>query len=184
MVFTNLYPNHLDEVSWEDYKKLKLSLLSLQKPNDISILNYDIPELRKIGSQLKSQVYYFSAENHKMNIKSVQNIYENILNKKLPHYIQNILAASTAACLLGIKPQKIIRTIPQIDPLTARLECIGEASGIKFYDDIKSTTPWATMAAVDKLQSGVILIIGGRTKGIDYGEFALEIRKKLNLFIS
>jgi UDP-N-acetylmuramoylalanine--D-glutamate ligase len=176
VIFTNLYPNHLDEVSWNQYKKLKLSLLKAQKAGDYSIINYDSPELRSIASELKSKVIYFSTKNKNMNKKSVQEIYESYMNKKSDHYLENILAASTAANILSVDKKTIRDSVPNISSLPARLEYLITISGIKFYDDIKSTTPWATQAAVSKLNPNVILICGGRTKGINYQDFADKIK--------
>lgn len=171
MVVTNIYLNHTDEVNWEEYKALKLFLPKLQKKNDLTILNYDIPELKKAGLYLKSDIVYFSEKNNKVNIKDVQKIYDFFSNKDSVHYIVNILAASTLAVKLGINFTQITKTITHVKPLPARLEYVSEINGIKIYDDIKSTTPWATLKALNKLGENTILICGGDTKGINYDEF-------------
>src|SRR3990167_3989766 len=56
VVFTNLYPNHLDEVSWQEYIRIKLSLIKKQTNNQITVINYDNDLLRSQTKYLKSKV--------------------------------------------------------------------------------------------------------------------------------
>ena len=50
-----------------------------------------------------------------------------------------------------------------------RLEDLGERGGIRRVNDSVSTTPVATAAAVDAFTRPVILLTGGRDKGLDTG---------------
>lgn len=176
-IFTNLYPNHLDEVSWIEYKKLKYSLVKKQKSSDISILNFDSPLLKELGKNLQSKVLFYSEKNITVNTKNIQKIYPKIMNTNSIHFPINILAATTVADILGIEVKQIENRLPKISALPARLEKIGTFSKIDFFDDIKSTTPWATIAGLKKIGPQVILICGGRTKGIDYKLFADQIKQ-------
>jgi UDP-N-acetylmuramoylalanine--D-glutamate ligase len=49
-----------------------------------------------------------------------------------------------------------------------RIEFVGESEAIRYYDDSKATTPSAVLAALTGLDP-VILIAGGRNKGLDLG---------------
>ncbi len=175
-IITNFYPNHLDEVSWEEYLKLKLALINKQKSTDIAILNYDIVQLR-LTEKLKSKIIYFSGKYIEMNTKSIQKIHTQIMNNKSDHYAMNILAGMTVCDFLGLSVEKMLKIMPQIQSLPARLELLETFDNIRFYDDIKSTTPWATLAGLKKLGKNTILVCGGRTKGIDYKEFSIEVEK-------
>lgn len=176
VVVTNLYPNHLDEVSGEEYVNLKLSLIKKQKSSDLTILNYDSDQLRLEGD-LKSKVFYFSGKNPEMNTKSIQKIHPQIMNNKSDHYPINILAGMTVCCLIGLTVETMLKDLAQVRSLPARLELLRSSDNIFIYDDLKSTTPWATLAAMNKLGKNIILICGGRTKGIDYKEFSIEVEK-------
>lgn len=182
-VLTNLYPNHLDEVSWSQYKKLKSSLLRAQTQKDISVLNYDNNEVRKLAPKLNSKVYYYSAKNKNMNIKTVQSLYDDILNTKINQFPENLLAASTVAAILNISKSQLKSLLPKLNSLPARLEYIGKIQGVNFYDDIKSTTPWATQAAIGQLGENTILICGGKTKGINYELFFKDLLSKIKFCI-
>ncbi len=156
-VFINIYPNHLDEVTYDEYKETKLSLLKAQSAKDIAILNYNFPDLRNITPQLQSKVIFFHAKSH---------------------FEENVEAAKTVANVLGIPSKKIEASLKNIKSLPGRLELIKEIDGIKIYDDIKSTTPWATLAALERLGRNTILIWGGGEKGIDFSEFLVILPQK------
>ena len=47
-----------------------------------------------------------------------------------------------------------------------RVELVGEAMGVRWYDDSKATNPDATLRAVASFDS-VVLLAGGRNKGLD-----------------
>ncbi len=174
-VLTNLYPNHLDEVSYDEYKKLKLLLFNKQKNDDYAVVNSDIDNIEQLSKGIKSNIIYFSLKSPQKNIKSVQKIINDKLDKISNHYLENILAACATGSLFDIDSNYISGIIPQISTLPARLQNIGSISGINFFDDIKSTTPWATMAAISKIKEKLIIICGGRTKGIDYSLYAKQI---------
>jgi UDP-N-acetylmuramoylalanine--D-glutamate ligase len=49
------------------------------------------------------------------------------------------------------------------------MQLVGEHAGVHYVDDSKATNVHATLAAVDGLH-GVVLLAGGRNKGLDLGE--------------
>lgn len=182
-VLTNIYPNHLDELSWSAYKQLKYSLFEKQKKEDKSILNYDFPEIKDLTSKIKSKIIFYSLKNKKMNTKNIQKIFDNILSINNDQYPENMLAVASVADLLKIKSNKILSGLRTSITLPARLQFIKSQQGVEFYNDIKSTTPWATIAAINKLQPNIILIIGGDTKEINYQQFFIHIRNKVKRII-
>ncbi|MBI2617216.1 hypothetical protein HYW55_03730 [Candidatus Gottesmanbacteria bacterium] len=180
IVITNIYPNHLDEVSWEEYKNLKFSLPKLQGSEGIAILNFDFPELRELGNELKSKVLYFSSKSQDKNTKNVQKIYDTIMSNKFDHYPENILAAGSVVEQFGVTSEQMQGILPTIPKPPARMEYLRTISGIDIFDDLKSTTPWATLAGLHYLlprYKKMYLICGGETKGISYISFCEEMKK-------
>ena len=57
----------------------------------------------------------------------------------------------------------------RIVPNARRNEVVGEHGDVRWYDDSKATAPHATLAALDGFDS-VVLVAGGRNKGLDLGE--------------
>ena len=60
--------------------------------------------------------------------------------------------------------------------LPHRVELVGEAGGVRWYDDSKATAPHATLAAL-RASTSVVLIAGGRNKGLDLSELAGSWRR-------
>src|SRR2546421_12638309 len=54
-----------------------------------------------------------------------------------------------------------------------RAALVGEANGVRWYDDSKAPNPDATLRAVASFDS-VVLIAGGRNKGLDLSVLASE----------
>ncbi|MGH2827901.1 MAG: UDP-N-acetylmuramoyl-L-alanine--D-glutamate ligase [Actinomycetota bacterium] len=80
--------------------------------------------------------------------------------------LEDVAAAAGAALEYGIGVEPIRRAIKSFKPLRHRLEIVAEAGGVTYIDDSKATNPHATLAAVNGL-TDVVLIAGGRAKGID-----------------
>ena len=55
--------------------------------------------------------------------------------------------------------------------LPHRVALVGEAGGVRWYDDSKATNPDATLRALESFDS-VVLLAGGRNKGLDLGVLA------------
>ena len=88
------------------------------------------------------------------------------LPRSLPHDLANALCAAAAALAAGATVDGCRRALGDFRGLPHRVELVGEASGVTFYDDSKATTPGAVLAALDGFASAV-LIAGGRNKGLD-----------------
>jgi UDP-N-acetylmuramoylalanine--D-glutamate ligase len=88
------------------------------------------------------------------------------LPRSLPHDLANALCGAATALAAGADPEGCRRALGAFRGLPHRVELVGEARGVTFYDDSKATTPGAVLAALDGFPSAV-LIAGGRNKGLD-----------------
>ncbi|MGD5588156.1 cyanophycin synthetase, partial [Xanthomonas citri pv. citri] len=93
------------------------------------------------------------------------------LFRSLPHDLSNALAAAATALAGGATPDGVRTALEEFGGLAHRVELVGEADGIRWFDDSKATAPHATLAAVRGFDT-VVLIAGGRNKGIDLGPLA------------
>jgi UDP-N-acetylmuramoylalanine--D-glutamate ligase len=106
----------------------------------------------------------FQSGEHKIPFAKISN-----LTLPGPHNLENILAAGTVGFIHKIPAEIILRAIKNFPGLPYRLEFIREFKGIKFYNDSCSTTPEATLAALESFpQQSIILILGGKDKKLDY----------------
>jgi len=86
--------------------------------------------------------------------------------RDLPHDVSNALAASATALEGGASLEGVRQVLRGFTGLAHRVSLVATAEGIAWYDDSKATAPHATLAAVRGFAS-VVLIAGGRNKGLD-----------------
>jgi UDP-N-acetylmuramoylalanine--D-glutamate ligase len=93
------------------------------------------------------------------------------LFRALPHDLTNALAAAACALEAGLPLGAVQEALRAFRGLPHRVALVGEAGGVRYYDDSKATTPHAAAAALAGFES-VVLICGGRNKGLDLGVLA------------
>lgn len=93
------------------------------------------------------------------------------LFRALPHDLTNTLAAAASALGAGATLAGAGRAAIAFRGLAHRVAFVDEAAGVRWFDDSKATAPHATLAAVAGFSS-VVLIAGGRNKGLDLGRLA------------
>lgn len=96
---------------------------------------------------------------------------------------ENLLGALAAAALVtGEAPGLRDRLAPALRSfrgLPHRLERVGAAGGVTFWNDSKATTVHATAAALRRLDRPVVLLMGGRDKGEDFSSLGPLVREKV-----
>ncbi len=187
-VITNLSPNHLDDHgTFENYIKVKKSLLHYQDKDDFAILNYDNSETNKIGEEQKKQsrVLFFSrltglkegvyVSRNKIQARFQGKEYDicSVFDLKIkgPHNIENALAAVAATLPLGIKIQKVSHALKKFNGVKSRLEFVRRVRDISFYEDSSSCNPDGPRYAVQSFKEPIVLIAGGSRKKLFPGEF-------------
>jgi len=90
-----------------------------------------------------------------------------------PHDVANALAAAAAAADLGIGDDALRRVLASFSGLPHRVTPVGQSGGVTFVDDSKATNPHAALAALAGFES-VVLLAGGRNKGLDLGVLRRE----------
>lgn len=93
------------------------------------------------------------------------------LPRTLPHDIANALAAAATALAAGATREGAAEGLRTFVGLKHRVENVGSVGGITYFDDSKATTPHAASAAISSFES-VVLIAGGRNKGLDLSPIA------------
>lgn len=200
-VITNILPNHLlEHRDFKDYAETKASILKYQKKNQWSVLNQDDPESRNLIEIDGGETFPFAArealpkgvfvEFGKIVIKHGDMKEEVLAVSDIPlkgtHNLSNVLAAVGACYLAHVPLEVIAETIRSIDSIPQREELVAIKDGVEYYNDTASTAPHATIAAIETLKNAhhrLILIMGGRSKGLEYDALAKKIITDVNELI-
>ena len=181
----NLYPEHLDHYKGLDaYYKAKLNIANFQNKEDYFIYSTDNDDLKRYIELINTESNKYDVNEEKQD-KSFAYIKEDYIivddekvfdinteiNLKGKHNIKDISFALSVASLLNLEFDKCVQTIKKFKPLPHRMENVGVAKGITFYNDSIATIPDAAINAVESLGDVNTLIIGGMDRGIDYSQF-------------
>lgn len=94
------------------------------------------------------------------------------------HNLANALAALALADAAGVPLEPCLDALRAFTGLPHRTEWVGEAAGVRYYDDSKGTNVGATLAAVAGLPGSVVLIAGGEGKGQDFAPLRPVLAEK------
>ena len=147
-VILNFSCNHLDRhKDIAEYLGIKKRIFMNQDSSDYLVLNYDDPVVRNFSKETKAQVVYFK---EKENLNPNQS---------------GVLAA---ASILGIDSELCFKVFREFKGIEHRLEFVTKINNVIFINDSKATTADSTIWALKNIPEPIILIAGGRHKGIDY----------------
>ncbi len=91
------------------------------------------------------------------------------------HGVMNTMAAVGAALAIGESVRSIRDKVSSFTGLEHRMEYVTTISGVVFYNDSKATNPHATIHAVRSFKTPMVVILGGRNKGLDFSELVGEL---------
>jgi UDP-N-acetylmuramoylalanine--D-glutamate ligase len=171
-VILNISLDHVDETktkrqaihySFDEYVKAKSQILANQTKEDFAVLGQVIPErLKTLGKAKRVMVKTDDVADFSTRLLGV-------------HNQENIAMATAVAKLLKIPESTIRDAVSTFQGLPYRLQDLGESRGVRVINDGLSTTPIATIAAINSFRTSIILIIGGFDKGVDYSEVGKTI---------
>lgn len=98
------------------------------------------------------------------------------------HMIQNVAAAmAVSKQVLNIKDDALLEVLRNFRGLEHRLEFVCESKGVKFFNDSISTNVESCLAAAQAFSEPEILILGGRSKNLDYAGLVRALAARKNL---
>ena len=181
-IATNIFPEHLDwHGSEQRYVEDKLALFVAAKPG-IAILNGNDPRLAALNLP-ESEVRYVGGRNswhlrEDVVYRGDRAVFDTS-EVPLPgrHNRSNLCAVLAAIEALGLDAEALAPHALTFQPLPHRLQTLGARDGITYVNDSISTTPHASLAALDCFRTrNVALLVGGHDRGIDWNDFAEAMR--------
>lgn len=176
----NFAPDHLDtHRTLRSYEEAKARIWQNLGPGDTPVASLDDVVVRRNASGLPGLVTFsISGDadwsvigNRLLTPGGELFLTKEELPRAFPHDVANTLAAAATACAAGASVEGAAEAARAFVGLPHRVVLVGEADGVRFYDDSKATAPHATLAALDGFPSAV-LIAGGRNKGLDLSVLA------------
>lgn len=174
----NVFPEHLDwHGSEARYITDKLQLVSAARPR-VAVLNAADPRLAAL--QLPdSEVRWFGGGDgwHLRGDLLCRGPVEVMDTSSLPlpgrHNRSNLCAVLTVLEAMGLDAAALAPHAAGFQPLPHRLQVLGVRNGIIWVNDSISTTPHASLAALDCFADRhVAILVGGHDRGIDWSDFA------------
>ena len=176
-VVLNVAEDHTDwHGSVEAYAAAKARIFENQSSDDVAIVNADDPVASRTAEGISSTIVAFSSRRVPEDGAGVAGddivvrgeVVAAVSDVSLPGRagLEDAVAATAAARTYGIDAAAIRSALQDFRPLAHRFEVVARAGGVTYIDDSKATNPHATLAAVRALDD-VVLIAGGRSKGID-----------------
>ena len=196
-VVTNISPNHLDvHKSYGEYIAAKENVFTHQGPADVAVFNADndvtAEEARRAvgrarlfsrkreladGVFLRGEAIIARSGGQERQVMTVGHI-------KLPgvHNVENYLAA--IAAVDGVVPDEIIRGFAEeFGGVEHRIELFRTRRGVRWYNDSIASSPSRTIAGLNSFDQKVILIAGGKDKGISYAPLGPVVNDHVKLLI-
>lgn len=197
----NVTPNHLDRYEFfKDYAMAKHRIFLNQAAGDLAVLNADDEITASWANGLNAHVSMFSVKGEldeglflrggelisKVGGKEkVLTTRDEIFIRGL-HNVENVLAAMAAGLAVGVSPESMRKTIAEFRGVEHRIEFVGEAGGVSFYNDSKATSVDATVKSLEAMSENdgkTIIILGGRGKNAPYAPLAKLIEENVRMMV-
>jgi UDP-N-acetylmuramoylalanine--D-glutamate ligase len=178
----NLAPDHLNwHVSMATYEAAKARIWDLQRPGDVAIGFVDDPVVMARLATAPGRHVTFGRDRADYHTEGgwlvgpggrIAEIAS--MRRRLPHDVTNALAASALVLETGLATaDAVAEALATFEAPPHRLEPVGEAEGVSWFNDSKATTPHAASTAIRAFDS-LVLIAGGSRKGVDLSPMGAE----------
>lgn len=183
-LYLNLTPDHLDRYpTMHEYAAAKNRIFENQTASDFAVVNTQLT-LPMFSAQKKTfsgtdrrADYYFENGVLFCGSERIMNLEQSQLMGL--HNVENMLAALTTTDVLGISREPVVRALCDYLPKPHRCEKIGEFDGVLYINDSKGTNTDAVEKALVSLNRPVVLIAGGKDKGISFKSLREVISQKV-----
>jgi UDP-N-acetylmuramoylalanine--D-glutamate ligase len=185
----NIAPNHLDRhATMENYVAAKARILDFQNGEDVAILNREDPSCWELAAHVKGKLISFGrgeladgqlgtfVRGDQIWLRDDKGEREilpvSAIELRGEHNLMNVLAAVAAAAAVGAMPDAMLAGVRGFRGAPHRLEWVRSVNGVDWYNDSIATAPQRAIAALNSFERPVILMLGGRDKGLPWEDLA------------
>ena len=203
-VYTNVTSDHLDRHgTLEAYRGVKRRLAELVDPNGALVLNDEDPVVASYADLGTARAIRYRRDTPPAGglgvvdgwivaerleplglageeVPVISGPIMPVADLAIPgaHNVSNALAAIAVALAFGIDPEAIRSAAAAFTGVEHRLEPAGIIDGVQFINDSQGTQPDAVAAALRAFEPPIVLIAGGRDKGIDLAALAPVVAER------
>lgn len=196
-VITNLSPNHLDvHKDFAEYIDAKENIFTHQCAQDVAVFNADNSLTARQAERAQGRARLFSRKNEVEDgvflrdgkIIARHDGQERVVmareDIRLPgeHNVENYLAAIAAVDGM-VSDEQIAAFARSFGGVEHRIELIRTLDGVRWYNDSIASSPSRTIAGLRAFPEKVILIAGGKDKGISYAELGPVVNDHVKLLL-
>ena len=190
-VITNITPNHLDmHKDYAEYIDAKKNIMRYQNGEDRLVVNASNAVTAEIGKEAKGKLSDFSSKQDAyITLKDGEIIRGGkavlkISDIKIPgmHNVENYMAA--IAAVEGLAEDSTITDIAKtFGGVEHRIELVRILDGVRYYNSSIDSSPNRTINTLKVFPDKVIMIAGGKDKGIPYDDLGPSLVEKVKILI-
>ena len=181
----NITPDHLNRHhTMQCYIDTKARIAENQTKDQICVLNYEDPELKKLADKIPADIFWFSSARpleRGIWLDGEDIIYKDTEEIKIctihdmqllgVHNYENVMAAVAITMHMGVPVECIRKAIAEFKAVEHRIEFVREVHGVRYYNDSKGTNPDAAIKAVQAMVTPTVVIGGGYDTQSSYEEW-------------
>lgn len=187
-IWLNFAPDHMDRYqAVRDYYQAKLHIFDNQTEKDLAIMRDGerLPLLKATirtfsSEQENADLYYNEPQIIEGGVPLLNLQGTNLLQR---HNAENAMAAILACRHIGVPIKTIAEVLKEFTPPGHRCEAVRTLNGVLWLNDSKATNLHALEAALKSQNTPVILIAGGKNKGLDYIPLQPILKEKVRYCI-
>lgn len=180
-VWLNFSADHMDRYpTLQAYKDAKLRIFENLDEDDHVVLRAgeDVGDLRASVVTFSTEADAdFTLQDEWICHKGDKVIDLSVTRLRGLHNAENAMAAFAACSVLGVKAEDASEALRGFAPPPHRCELIRTLDGVEYINDSKATNLHALDSALRSQCRPVILIAGGKQKGLDYTELLPRLKQ-------
>ncbi|HLK59366.1 MAG TPA: cyanophycin synthetase, partial [Chthonomonadaceae bacterium] len=94
------------------------------------------------------------------------------------HSIENVLAASAAALIMGTPSEAIAAAVRTFSGVPHRMEFVADIRGVRYINNSMCTNVAAAIASLEAMDRPTLIIAGGAEKGLDFAPLIPTLHRK------
>jgi len=187
----NITEDHSDRYAdFFAYAEAKAAIFRNQGPGDTAVINADDPEVASRVAGIRARVVPFSSSRplpEGASLEGTDMVLRAGEEERYPlgalkirglQNAQNALAAIAVARTMGVAKKEVLAELSEFPGLPHRVEFVRSLRGVSYFNDSKGTNVGAVLAALSGFPEPVVLIAGGKDKGVDFRPLRASLSRK------